>query len=302
MTKSFKSKSKIYSTLCFFALISSVILYSQPSFALAKLGHQVVCQLAFDHLSTAKQHRVTQLLHAVPRKQQTLINQYNHNRADSPITFAKACTWADAVKNQKAFKQYNTWHYMNVSRELTRITSKPLCSKNCIPQAILTHQKQLQTIPRSWESAQALLFLGHWLADIHQPLHVSYASDLGGNKIRLVETKSNCKNLHAYWDSCLMKSAGRTQNEWVESLTAQWNSISIPKFYYQQVWDWANESYQIVRQADFQYCQITNQGECKQTASSIKLADNYPNKHLPIMEKQLLKAAKRLTRILESTL
>ncbi|TYK65268.1 S1/P1 nuclease [Colwellia echini] len=297
MTKNILRKS-----FCFLALLSATLLYSQPSFALAKFGHQLVCQLAFDHLSTAKQQRVIQLLHAVPRKHQTLINQYNNNKIDSPMTFAKACTWADAVKKQSEFKQYSSWHYFNVPRDLARITTKPLCSKNCLPQAIITHQKQLQANPRSWESAQALLFLGHWLGDIHQPLHVSYASDLGGNKIRFSDTKSYCKNLHSYWDTCLIKTTRRTKKDWIAKLNSQWNSISIPPFYNQQVWGWADESYQLIRQPDFQYCNLSSRGECLQPQNRITLSDNYAQKHIPLMEQQLLKAAKRLTRLLEVSL
>jgi len=288
-------------TLVFLTLFSVGMLYSQPSFALSKLGHKIVCQLAFDHLSTSKQQRITQQLNAVPRKQQTIINNYNRLNKNTPLTFANACTWADAIKSQSNFKQYNKWHYMNVPRDLARI-SKPLCSRNCIPQAIITHHKQLKTSPRSWQSAQALLFLGHWLGDIHQPLHISYASDLGGNKVRFVENRGQCKNLHQYWDSCLIKSSMRTKNEWVERLDHDWNSISIPDFYNQQVWKWANESYQLIRKPSFQYCELSSNKSCLKPQDTITLSENYAQQHLPIMEKQLLIAAKRLTRILEASL
>jgi len=30
----------------------------------------------------------------------------------------------------------------------------------------------------------SLKYLGHWVGDIHQPLHVSFADDRGGNFIR----------------------------------------------------------------------------------------------------------------------
>ena len=50
----------------------------------------------------------------------------------------------------------------------------------------------------------ALESLGHWVGDIHQPLHVSFEDDRGGNDIRV----SGCsKNLHAVWDNCLVEYA-----------------------------------------------------------------------------------------------
>ena len=283
----------------------SLILFAQPSFALSQLGHKIVCQLAFEHLSVQKQQRITQLLHAVPRAQQTIINQYNRLDKSTPLTFRTACTWADAIKEHQTkfpeFKQYNSWHYLNVPRDLTRIT-KPMCSKNCLPQAIVTHQKQLQTLPRSWQSAQALLFLGHWLGDIHQPLHVSYQSDLGGNKIYLQDSKSRCTNLHWYWDQCLIKKSKRSEKQWIDRLSQQWDTINTPAFYHQQVWRWADESYQIVREPKFQYCQLNNQKVCLKPEGKVKLSNDYARYHFDIMQTQLLKAGKRLTRILEQSL
>jgi len=51
----------------------------------------------------------------------------------------------------------------------------------------------------------ALKSLGHWVGDIHQPLHVSFLDDKGGNTIR---TSGQCPgNLHAVWDTCLVQYA-----------------------------------------------------------------------------------------------
>ncbi|MEI6893143.1 MAG: S1/P1 nuclease [Colwellia sp.] len=288
-------------TLFLLSVFSMGLLSSQPSFALSKFGHQVICQLAFDHLSLVKQQRINQHLHAVPKKHQTLINKYNGDHENTPMTFASACTWADAIKKQPEFKRYTSWHYFNVPRDLAQIT-KPLCSSNCLPQAIITHQKQLQSSPISWKSAQELLFLGHWLGDIHQPLHVSYASDLGGNKIPLFETKSQCKNLHWYWDSCLINSSNRTKKQWLERVNQQWHTVVTPTYYSQHVWQWADESYQLVRQPSFKYCYLTNRRECLPIQSKLKLTSEYTRQYLPVMEQQILKAAQRLVRILEKSL
>ncbi|WP_057830149.1 S1/P1 nuclease [Colwellia sp. TT2012] len=285
--------------------LGGMLLFSQPSFALAKFGHKIVCQLAFEHLPWAKQQRISQLLQAVPQEQQTIINHYNRLEKSTPLTFANACTWADAIKKHKKkhprFKKFNRWHYLNVARNLDVIT-KAVCKKNCLPQAIITHQQQLKFSPISWQSAQALLFLGHWLGDIHQPLHVSYASDLGGNKVNLAKNKTPCKNLHGYWDACLIKKAKRSRKQWLAHLNAQWHKNHTPAYQAKQVWQWANESYQLVRTPAFQYCQLNSQNICLRPKGKIKLNDNYAQHYLPIMAQQLLKAAQRLNRILEVSL
>lgn len=284
---------------------SGIIVFSQPSFALAKLGHNIVCQLAFEHLPLSKQQRISQLLQTVPKIHKTVINHYNGLPKNTVLTFANACTWADAIKqnqkNRTTFSSYKSWHYLNIPRNLTQVT-KESCKKNCLPQAIISHQQQLQDAKVSWQSAQKLFFLGHWLGDIHQPLHVSYASDLGGNKIALVKRKSRCNNLHWYWDTCLIESAKRSQKQWIAYLKAQWPKRYTPPYRVEQVWLWADESYQLIRAPRFQYCQLTKQQVCLKPQGKVKLTSDYVEYYLPVMEQQLLNASQRLTRVLEQSL
>lgn len=275
---------------------------SKPSFALGKLGHQVVCQLAFEHLSLAKQTQISTLLNVIPKKHQHLINHYNYKKQDSPITFANACTWADAIKRLENFKAYSTWHYMNVPRNHINIRVND-CSKNCLPQGILTHQRILaQTSKKNnWQQAQALLFLGHWLGDIHQPLHISFADDLGGNKVKFSHLETKCNNLHSYWDECILYRGKHSKTKWLALLTTQWNQHSQPNWQAEQVWQWANESFQLVKSTSFNYCHLNNQGNCQKPNTKIRLPKNYFIQYQAVMEQRLLQAAQRLTKVLEKT-
>lgn len=293
------------------------LLFSLPSFALGKLGHQLVCQLAFEHLSTTKQQKITQLLHAIPIEEQQRINLYNNLNKNSPIYFSNACTWADTIKKLPIYKKYNSWHYINVPRNYTSIP-KNSCKDNCLPRAIIQHQKllniekvSLDNTPKvkdrsTWETTQALLFLGHWLGDIHQPLHVSYASDLGGNKIRLQIKRGRCNSLHWYWDSCLLSLSKRTKAKWISTLKSQWSNVKVYPYSDDDVWKWADESYQIITKPSFQYCNLVNinneEQRCQEPLGKVSLAHNYHVQHLPILELQLVKAAKRLKNILDASL
>jgi len=276
---------------------------SKPSFALGKLGHQIVCQLAFEYLSTAKQTKITELLNTIPKQHQDLINSYNYQKKGVNVTFSNACTWADAVKRLNDFKAYNTWHYMNVSREHNKIKAKD-CNKNCLPQAILKHQHILAQANKhsNWQQAQALLFLGHWLGDIHQPLHISFADDLGGNKVKFSHLDTKCSNLHWYWDQCILYKGKHGKRIWLDLLKAKWHQQSQPNWQTEQVWQWANESFQLVKEASFNYCQLNLQGSCEKTADKIKLPANYLQQYQSVMEQRLLQAAQRLTKILEASL
>ena len=284
-----------------FVIIFLTITMSKPSFALGKLGHQIVCQLVFEHLPKAKQTKITELLNTIPKQHQDLINSYNYQKKDSAITFSNACTWADAIKRLDAFKAYSTWHYMNVSREQSKIKAKD-CNKDCLPQAILKHQQALTQNKNNWQQAQALLFLAHWVGDIHQPLHVSFADDLGGNKVKFSHLSTKCSNLHWYWDECILYKGKHSKTKWLDLLRVKWRQQYQPNWQVEQVWQWADESFQITKEPDFNYCQLNNQGSCQKPEGEIKLPPGYLKQYQVVMEQRLLLAAQRLTKILEAAL
>ncbi len=286
-----------------FILLFCILTLSKPSFALGKLGHQIVCQLAFEHLSQPKQKKITALLNAIPKQHQKLINHYNYQKQETPITFANSCTWADAVKRLEDFKDYSSWHYMNIPRTTTEIKAND-CEKNCLPQAILKHQQVLAQNKSNdrWQQAQALFFLGHWLGDIHQPLHISFSSDLGGNEIKFTHLENKCSNLHWYWDQCILYRGKDSKAKWLVLLNTQWSQHPQPNWQTEQVWQWADESFQLVKESSFNYCKLNKQGSCQKPKNKIKLPSDYLTQYQPIIEQRLLQAAQRLTNILEATL
>jgi S1/P1 Nuclease len=63
------------------------------------------------------------------------------------------------------------------------------------------------------EKLKSLMFLGHWIGDIHQPLHVSFEDDRGGNGV-LVTGECDTSNLHSAWDTFLaVKAVGEDVDE-----------------------------------------------------------------------------------------
>jgi len=282
--------------------ISFALMVSKPTFALSQLGHQVVCQLAFEHLASSQKNKINLLLNAIPKAHQHLINDYNDQKRTTPINFARACTWPDIIKRLDVFKKYNRWHYMNVPRNHVKIKVND-CEKNCLPQAILKHTLTLSHSKNShWQQAQSLLFLGHWLGDIHQPLHISFADDLGGNKVKISNLNSKCRNLHWYWDECILYRGKHSRVKWLTQLNTIWNENSQPNWQPEQVWQWADESFQLIKETSFHYCQLRVQDHCQKLVNKIKLPPDYLAHHQPIMAQRLLQAAQRLTKLLEATL
>jgi hypothetical protein len=53
---------------------------------------------------------------------------------------------------------------------------------------------------------EALLFLSHFMGDVHQPMHVGFTSDQGGNTINLRWFRHK-SNLHHVWDREMILTA-----------------------------------------------------------------------------------------------
>ena len=266
------------------------------------------------HLTvTALTKKIDQLLLAISKEDAQLINHYNHNNKKAKITFAKACTWADAIKKKKKLKQYNTWHYLNVPR-IALTATKNNCSDGCLTEAILIHHNEFNTTTNLQNKVQALMFLGHWLGDIHQPLHVSFSSDYGGNKNKITPLVGRCENLHWYWDECLLypipksdKKADKfdylafkaeilktLKHKLPEAPKAQWkNSETI---------DWANESLTLIREKSFNYCQLKENNCLSKQNDKIVITKAYHQHYQNMLHERMLQAAVRLSSLLTEAL
>lgn len=265
----------------------------------------MVCDLAYAQLAEAKKAKLDYLLTQIPKKDQQRINKYNHAKKNSAITFGKACTWPDAIKKIEHYKKFNSWHYINVARNVKTINASS-CQKDCITQAISFHSTQLSIANSQLKKAQALMFLGHWLGDIHQPLHVSFASDLGGNRTTINAVGEKCKNIHWLWDDCLISRQTQTKQ-----FSAQYQQL-LPKLSTftekdSQKWrqsgivDWANESLKIATAHTTKYCQL-HQGSCVENSKTVNFSTQELDDMSQIINVRMQQASVRLAHLLASNL
>ncbi len=206
-------------------------LAAPPAFAWGRTGHKVVCLLAYEALTKEARAKVDALIAHDPEF----------------AVFADSCSWADSPRKRASE------HYMNVDRR-SRAGQIENCGANdkCIISAIEDDYRILadKTAPVERRLA-ALKFLGHWVGDIHQPLHVSFADDRGGNDI---ETRGLCRGtLHGAWDGCIIERASGDDAASIaasirdEALNASKEDLGAPAL-------WANESYRIARAPGAGYC------------------------------------------------
>src|SRR5215468_4531441 len=200
-------------------LIGSMM-YASPSWAWGDLGHKIICQIAFEELNDKARNEVARLI--------ALDATFN--------SFTDACTWPDHPRKRAEE------HFINVPRSLQTITTTGCHGvPKCLFTAIPVDLEVLRTSNDDAAKLASLKFLGHWVGDIHQPLHVSFADDRGGNFIR---ASACAPNLHAIWDTCIIGKKLGTDPQTIaqdlldglpDSDRAAWVAVPIA--------GWANESF-----------------------------------------------------------
>jgi len=278
----------------------SLLFLSSTAAAFGKLGHHLVCQLAYDQLTPQNQQKLTNILASMSKQDKEAIAKFsNTEQLAKPVTFAQSCTWADAVRGQSAYDPFKTWHYINIDRNERKIT-RDSCKKDCITQGIAFHRKQAIKAQNQQNKLQAIMFLAHWIGDIHQPLHVSFASDWGGNKIKVTSHDEQCTNMHWLWDQCLLsrQASGTrkqtTYQQMYQKLTKLLATQDTTKYQHGDEIVWANESLAITLRPDTHYCEMNN-GSCQIISDSpLTLTNNYQATFAPIINQRVLQAAQRL--------
>lgn len=234
------------------------------------IGHRVVAGLAQDKLSEPVRQQVRELL-----------------QPDDESTLVDVATWADDLRDTDPARYRSTGklHYVNFSSAQCSYQPQRDCRKGeCVVAAIERYQRILadRSRPRE-ERADALRFVVHFIADVHQPLHASFKHDKGGNTVQLRYGRENW-NLHAVWDSLLLKSTGLRWPDYVRKLAP-----GLPRADATMPVQWAEES-----------CVAVRDGGVYPEGNSID--DAYLERELPLAERRLQQAAVRLADMIERTL
>src|SRR5262249_6835123 len=95
-------------------------------------------------------------------------------------------------------------HFINVARSVQTITvSQCPGVPKCLFTAIPADLEVLRTSNNDAAKLASLKYLGHWVRDIHQPLHVSFDADRGCSLNR--ESCPCVNSLHTVWDTCIIE-------------------------------------------------------------------------------------------------
>ncbi|KAL8229951.1 hypothetical protein R6Q57_014851 [Mikania cordata] len=158
-------------------------------------GHFITCKIAQGRLS------------------QKAVDAVNHLLPDyAEGDLASLCSWADHVKFR--YHWSSPLHYIDTPDNLCTYQYRRDCKDEdgvmgrCVAGAIKNYTTQLLEYGKQespYNLTEALLFLSHFMGDIHQPLHVGFTTDRGGNTIE-VHWFTRKAVLHHVWDDSIIET------------------------------------------------------------------------------------------------
>jgi nuclease S1 len=288
-------------------VLLAVLAGRTPALAWGNDGHRIICQIAFERLTPAGKALVAAIQADLSQVEDPFDNcpscQAAHPDDGRPMSFQEGCTWADESRRD-TFKGTYEYHYINVSNAFTTLDLVRDCAAlDCAVAAIQRYARYIALPPGSGSREKerrvlALRFLGHFVGDVHQPLHVGFAEDLGGNQIGVrwnTGTATVNKDLHSVWDGEILKRAGLTsQTEDGPVLNAEITSAELTAWQTFDVKAWAAESFALAQSKAYKKPDGT-----KVMANDL-LSDPYFNAAAPVVRERLKQAGVRLAHLINA--
>jgi hypothetical protein len=236
-------------------------------------GHRLVARVAYAQLTPAAKEQVAAIL--------------------APgATLMSISSWADDVRRER--RETGPWHYVDIPVTAKHLDMQRDCPKgDCVLTKITDFRKTLADSSATPEARrEALMFLVHFVGDMHQPLHCSDNKDKGGNDVKTVFF-GNPSNLHSVWDSGLIGRMHKSEDELFTELSAE-SQKHAHKWARGTVEDWAEQSHKAGQKVVY--------GRLPKGASPVRLDATYERSADPLIMAQLAKAGARLARVLNEAL
>jgi len=250
--------------------------WSRPALAWGRVGHRASAKLAESRLSQEARAAI-------------------HHLLEPGESLADASTWAD--ENSREISGSAAWHFVNVHISSPHYTSRDCRPQGCVVSKIAEFRAILSdrnaSVPRR---RTALRFFVHLIQDLHQPLHVADRGDRGGNNLQLRYGRFDPTNLHQVWDSGLLRSRYRNEDELWHELSQLANQPAARDWLKGRIEDWADESLEVGRRA---YQDPHTQLSLR---SGDSLSREYERANLPRAVERLARAGVRLASLLNEIL
>lgn len=266
-------------------------------------GHRIIAQIASTLLSDTASAKVSAML--PPDVNMTDIAPLPDDFAHTPLG-----NWSIPC------------HYCNLPNNSLNFTMAD-CGDFCVVKSIMNYTKiliaedgtNIMCNPDPSVEPCALEFLIHYVGDVHQPLHVGYGFDEGGNteEVDFFDDKYST-HLHHVWDTNMIEkwdggNGGNTSWDSVlpELLAMMQADPAMVKHYASLTnpIEWADESFYYVRTDVYNYNPTP---EIEESDIRIKynnlpwIGPHYYAHNLPIIQQRLMAAGIRLATLINAAL
>lgn len=156
-------------------------------FAFGPVGHQIVADIAYENLKWSTRKKVDKLL-----GKRGIIYQ---------------SSWADDIRSDNRYAYSYNWHFQNLRADMSRQELRQLYDNPKLEGEFLFYalDSLSQNLKTDRNNAEALKFIVHFVADMHQPMHLGRLEDRGGNDIQ-VKWFGREIRLHQLWDTQILES------------------------------------------------------------------------------------------------
>ena len=173
-------------------ILAACIIFSQIQKAQAwgMTGHRVIAEIAERHLTSKAKKNIAKII------------------GDQKLAYW--ANWADFIKSDPnpELNKTGSWHFVNTEANLsfeqfTRALQFSADDNLYKAYIRLKQEAKQQNSLSLTQQQEHLYYIIHLFGDAHQPMHVSRAEDLGGNKIEVMFFGRK-SNIHRIWDSELV--------------------------------------------------------------------------------------------------
>ena len=172
-----------------FALTALLLMSARAVFAWGPEGHEAVAILTERYLRPQTRAHVRELL--------------------GSESLENASLWADQIAHSTR-PETAPWHYIDIPLGDSKIDLRTECPQG---KCVLAKTDEFLAVlgnPRAGREmrSEALKFVVHFVADLHQPLHCEDDHDKGGNTLTVI-FEGHPDNLHWVWDTGLVEEINR---------------------------------------------------------------------------------------------
>ncbi|TYG48543.1 hypothetical protein ES288_D10G023800v1 [Gossypium darwinii] len=210
------------------------------------------------------------------------------------------CVWPDQIRHWYRYRWTSPLHFID--------TPDDACSYEYSRDCHDTHGvKDLEhyregTSDRRYNMTEALLFLSHFMGDIHQPMHVGFTTDEGGNTIA-VRWFRHKSNLHHVWDrEIILTALADNYEKNLDSLQEDLVGNFTEGIWFDDVASWkeCDDLLPCLNKYATESINIACKWGYKGVKSGQTLADEYFDSRMPIVMKRIAQGGVRLAMILNS--